>query len=308
MISEFNRFFTSKTLASTYKPTFLKCLLDLGDYKEDEGGQWITKNNNNVTVDLNFVAARFLRYYHPLKFKFKLKQEATAKRIAIYRILEDFKELVGVKTAPSKKTLCSEHFSEMRQVTIKEGIKPQVLKKLLNDCNIYSINKGSNSIEINKDVVKFMKDNKKILESALNHMIAKYLENCNASPNISTALEENIPRKKLSTSKFDIIIDLQSSRCFYCNKEFERKEFAQEHFIPWNFIRQTEIYNIIAACTPCNSSKSDRLAGTKYLNMILDRNEKLEKKPYGYSTEFMKNLYESCRIEYHGVETELWIL
>ena len=162
MISEFNRFFLSKILASTYKPTFLKCLLDLGDYKKDEGEQWITNNNNSITVDLNFVAARFLRYYHPLKFKFKLKQEATAKRITIYRILEDFKELVGVKTVPSKKTLCSERFSEMRQIAIKEGIKPQVLKKLLNDCNIYSINKGSNSIEINKDVVKFMKDNKKI--------------------------------------------------------------------------------------------------------------------------------------------------
>jgi len=36
-ISEFNRFFLSKSLASTYKPTFLKCLLDLGDYKKDEG-------------------------------------------------------------------------------------------------------------------------------------------------------------------------------------------------------------------------------------------------------------------------------
>ena len=63
MISEFNRFFSSKSLASTYKPTFVKCLLDLGDYKEDEGSQWIEKQDGSLIVDLNFVAARFLRYY-----------------------------------------------------------------------------------------------------------------------------------------------------------------------------------------------------------------------------------------------------
>ena len=308
MTSEFNRFFSSKTLASTYKPTFVKCLLDLGDFQKDEGEQWVKKHEDYLTVDLNFIAVRFLRYYHPLKFKFKLKQEATAKRIVIYRILEDFKELVGIKTAPSKKTLCSEHFSEMRQKTIKEGIKPQVLKKLLNDCNIYSINKGPNSIEIKTDVVKFMKENKKVLESALNHMIAKYLENCNASPNISTALEEIIPRKKLSVPIFDTIIDLQSSRCFYCNQKFDRKEFAQEHFIPWNFIRQTEPYNIIAACTPCNSSENDRLASEKYLENIIKRNKTLEKLPMGYSEEFMRNMYGMCRIEYHGISEKLWEL
>ena len=62
MISEFNRFFSSKSLASTYKPTFLKCLLDLGDYRTDEGSQWVSENGDSFIVDLNFVAARFLRY------------------------------------------------------------------------------------------------------------------------------------------------------------------------------------------------------------------------------------------------------
>jgi len=39
MISEFNRFFKKQSLASTYKPTFVKCLLDLGDYENYEGGK-----------------------------------------------------------------------------------------------------------------------------------------------------------------------------------------------------------------------------------------------------------------------------
>ncbi|NDB92983.1 MAG: hypothetical protein EB167_09905, partial [Nitrososphaeria archaeon] len=302
--SEFNRFFSSKSLASTYKPTFLKCLLDLGDYKLDEGSQWVSENKDRLTVDLNFVAARFLRYYWPLRFKFRLKQEATATPIAVYRILEEYEEQIGVKSTPSKKLMCSEKLSDLRLKTIKEGIKPQVLPRLLNDCKIYSINKGSNSIEIKKEIVEHMKNNKKVLEAALNHMIAEYLEKCNASPNISTKLEEKINRTTMKKDEFSQIISMQKSCCFYCRKKGD--SFAQEHFIPWNFIYDTQNFNIVAACQTCNSSKNDRLADLEYLEKILDRNEKLKKLPYGYSREFLKNLYYSCRLEYHGVEQNLW--
>ena len=303
MISEFNRFFSSKSLASTYKPTFLKCLLDLGDYRTDEGSQWVSENGDSLIVDLNFVAARFLRYYFPLYFKFRLKQEATKTPIAVYRILEQFKSQIGVKSTPSKKYICSDQFSKLRLKTIREGIKPQVLHKLLNDCKIYSINKSSNSITIRKDVVDFMKNNKKVLEAALNHMIAEYLEKCNSSPNISTKLEEKIARMTLKKDEFSKIISMQEFGCFYCRKK--DNSFAQEHFIPWNFIFDTQNFNIIAACQSCNSSKNDRLADVEYLEKLLDRNDKMETLPYGYSREFLKNLYQSCKLEYHG-SGDLW--
>jgi 5-methylcytosine-specific restriction endonuclease McrA len=305
MISEFNRFFKSKSLASTYKPTLAKCLLDLADYKPDEGSQWVQKNGDTYTVDLHFVAARFLRYYHPLRFKFKLKQEATKKRIAIYNILEEHQEELGTKSTPSKKLMCSEKFKEMREKTIINGaIKQQVLPKLRKDCNIYTIDKGSKSIKVKKEIVDFMRDNKKLLEAALNHMIAEYLEKCNSSPNISTKLEEKIARTTLKKDKFQKIIDMQSSCCFYCGNKGD--SFAQEHFLPWNFLFQTENYNIIAACQACNSSKNDRLPHGKYLEKIILRNKKLEDLPMGYSEEFMRNMYENCRLEYHGSDQKLW--
>jgi 5-methylcytosine-specific restriction endonuclease McrA len=305
MISEFNRFFKSKSLASTYKPTLAKCLLDLADYPVDEGSQWVVQKGDIFTVDLHFIAARFLRYYHPLRFKFKLKQEATKKRIAIYNILEEFQEQLGVKSTPSKKVMCSEKFSEIREKTITNGaIRQQVLPKLRNDCNIYTINKGSKSIQIKKEIIDFMRDNKKLLEAALNHMIAEYLEKCNSSPNISTKLEEKISRTTLRKDKFQNMINMQDSCCFYCGNKGE--SFAQEHFLPWNFLFQTENYNIIAACQKCNSSKNDRLPHGKYLDKIIKRNEILEDLPMGYSEEFMRNMYENCRLEYHGGDKELW--
>jgi hypothetical protein len=304
MISEFNRFFSSRSLASTYKPTFLKCLLDLGDYKANEGSQWVSESGDSLVVDLNFVAARFLRYYWPLRFKFRLKQEATAKTIAVYRILEEYENQIGVKSTPSKSLMCSEQLADLRMKTIRDGIKPQVLHKLLNDCKIYSINKGSASIVIKKEIVEYMKNNKKILESALNHVIASYLEKCNSSPNISTKLEEKILRTTLKSPEFAKIIGMQRSCCFYCGKKGET--FAQEHFIPWNFIFDTQKFNIVAACKECNSSKNDNLPDQEYLDKILERNCNLGKMQYGYSSEYFKNMYDSCLREYHGIDHDLW--
>ena len=74
-MSEFNRFFKSRNMAATLKPTFLKCLLDIGDYENDEGSQWVNQKQNQYEVDLNFVAARFIRYYWPLHFIFKLNRK-----------------------------------------------------------------------------------------------------------------------------------------------------------------------------------------------------------------------------------------
>lgn len=308
MTSEFNRFFKTKTLATTYKPTLVKCLLDLGDFNQDEGGKWVETNGDTLIVDLNFVVARFLRYYHPLKFKFKLKQHPHPDNtLEIYRILEDFKDEINVKTMPSKKEICGTKFSKIREKTIvSDAIRKQVLPKLLNDCKIYDIIDNSKKIIVAKNVVKFMTDNKAILESALNNMIAIFLEGCNASPNISTKLRQTIPRTTLKKSIFAEIIQLQDERCFFCKKKFD--EFAQEHFLPWNFIFRTENFNITPACSSCNSAKNDRLPHGKYLEKIIERNKKLENLSSGYSEEFFRRLYETCRIEYHGIDQPLWKL
>ncbi|KEQ56388.1 HNH endonuclease protein [Marine Group I thaumarchaeote SCGC RSA3] len=304
MIEQFNQFFNKQSLASTYKPTFVKCLLDIGDCNDSEGKEWVEDKEEHYNVDLNFIVARFLRYYHPLKFKYKLKQEATKNTIAIYDILETYKDLVGIKSTPPLKKFCSKKFSDMRETTIKNpAIQQQVMPKLLNDCNIYE--HDSKKILIKKEVVDYMKRNRSVLKSALNNMIAIYLEKCNKKvPDVSTKLLEEIRRKKLSPSKFEKITSLGDSCCFYCGKK--SSYFEQEHFIPWNFIPQSENYNIVPACKKCNSSKSDKLPVKKYLDEIIERNKKLENLPVEYSEEFMKTSYENCRSEYHGINERLW--
>ena len=324
-MSEFDRFFGgSPNLASTYKPTFLKCLLDIGNDENIEGSQWITQRENEYEVGLDFIAARFIYYYWPLKFLFKLKQQATRDQIVVYTILDDYSDLFilnGRRSQPTKEKLCDNRFAEMRLKIISGGIKPEVLRRLLNDCEVYSITDDSNSIIISKKNVSFMKENKNILFSALNYTIAEYLEGCNTSPNISRCLREKIERPpKLPDAQFDEMIKIQNSCCFYCGcpedelREENGTKFFQDHLIPWNFVRETKNYNIVPACFDCNSDKSDKLPAKEYLNAKIDSNKSLEagteyplfELPYGYRPETMLNRYGDCLIEYHGPNQELW--
>ena len=107
-------------------------------------------------------------------------------------------------------------------------------------------------------------------------------------------------------SVFEEIKQLQGGKCFFCSRQFDT--YAQEHFLPWNFIFRTENFNITAACKTCNGSKNDRLPETKYLEKIIQRNKKLSDLSSGYSEEFFRQLYETCRIEYHGKDSALWKL
>jgi len=308
MSLEFNQFFKRHSLASTYKPMLAKCLLDLGDYDEDEGSKWVEKNNDVYSVNLHFIAARFLRFYHPLKFKFKLKQESSKETVAIYDILAKNKHLfekLRTKDIPSKKDMCSELFHEMREKTIKHPLmRVQVLPKLLNDCNIYEISDDKKYIKIKKNIVNYMQSNKDVLESALNHMISVYLETCNASPSICTKMDEKLKRKNLSAKLEEEVLKISDNTCFYCPAK--NVKFAMDHFVPWNYLGQTEQYNMVPACTPCNSSKNDKLTDRKYLDKLIERNKKLKKLPMGYSKEFLTNMYENAIVEYHGRERKLW--
>jgi hypothetical protein len=75
----FNTFFNSEKLSSTYKPVFVKSLIAISDYDEQNphrliGHNWITRQNDKLKVDLNFIVIRYIQYFWELYFKFRLKQ------------------------------------------------------------------------------------------------------------------------------------------------------------------------------------------------------------------------------------------
>jgi hypothetical protein len=168
-------------------------------------------------------------------------------------------------------SLAGEEFSSLRQEVIKNSIKPEVLFHLDKHQDLYERVLHRDYIILDYYIITFFKKYKGILIAALNFMITRYLEKINFVPRIAEKVSGNIPRTLLTSEEKRIILNMHDS-CFYCNGK--ALSYYMDHVIPFNFIYQTEIFNIIPACINCNSRKSDRLPTQEIFNRVKERNSK----------------------------------
>ena len=129
-------------------------------------------------------------------------------------------------------------------------------------------------------------------------MITRYLEKINFVPRIAEKVSGNIPRTYLTDEEKQIILKIHES-CFYCGVKPSNYYYCMDHVIAFNFIFQTEIFNIVPACPDCNSRKSDRLPTQEIFDKVKQRNKQLGIKQ-DYTEDWYQKLYDSCVTVYHG--------
>ena len=127
-------------------------------------------------------------------------------------------------------------------------------------------------------------------------MITRYLEKINFVPRIAEKVSGSIPRTYLTNEEKQTIFTMNNS-CFYCNAS--AANYYMDHVVPFNFIYQTEIFNIVPACINCNSKKSDRLPTQEIFSNVKERNRNLILRG-DYTEDWYQKLYESCVVSYHG--------
>ncbi len=309
---QFNRFFTRAKMQSTYKPYFLKSILDLTEYNDSpksfQGKNWIKKLPDGLKVDLEFIASRFAFMYWNPHFKFRLKQSPSYPRedVHIHLILDDMQnKLEKRKKIPKITVFCSPLNSGIRKRIISKCIQTDVLHRLLKDCNVYDISDNKKSIFVSNSVIEFISKNKPLLQNAIDFVITSFLETCNTAPQIATKISEKEPLSQLKSSIFAQMIRKQNGLCFYCVK---RKIEVQEHVIPKNYVWDTKPHNIVGACTKCNKEKwYNLLPDENTFNKVLERNdEEWIKKIEGdqYSREAYKSQYHTCHSDY--ADDEFW--
>lgn len=303
LIKGMNKFFTKRTLASTYKPYFLKSILELSGYQNGDivgGRDWIKRTDSGLLVKLDFIASRFGFHYWDPHFKFRLKQSANPHEdVHIYRILDDMqRDLGGRGNRPKITVFCSPKYANMRSRIISKCIKPDVLKRLLKDCPIYEVSNDENSISVSYEILRYMKLNKPALEKAIDFVITEYLEGRNSSPQIATKISEKKPPSNLNKSVFRNLVQSQSGTCFYCKK---RSIDVQEHVLPKDYVWETKPYNIVGSCEKCNREKwHDKLPTRRIFERVLNRNDTLLEmmKWDGYSRMSYEMQYKNCKTDY----------
>jgi len=72
-----------------------------------------------------------------------------------------------------------------------------------------------------------------------------------------------------------ILREVQSARCFYCEREIRTPVDHVDHFIPWAIYPMNLGHNFVLADSACNNSKSDYLAAEEHLAKWARRNSEL---------------------------------
>lgn len=328
-------FFYKGNLTSSYKPIIFKGILYLLKKRKTvvESSQYFIK--------LQDLARYFFKFNFILYKRFHLKQlSSTQHDVAIYKIIDNnFAEDAGLKTP---KKIPDESINETVKLLLRhvlfllrkdiqiydfydseynlielpikikdEGEFQAILKKKsLQNSDIYAIG-------LSDDVYNVLQAHRPILESALTANLSIFLEKLNTVPNLALKIMiadgSYHSNRNISDSQKQLIYNHQNNKCFYCGCDMEQNPNA-DHFIPYNYIFDSQIWNIVGACTSCNSKKSNFLVDEKYLKKIIRRNNEeeflkkleqsginLEKDMSEVNAELIQ-FYQSCRLYFKKID------
>lgn len=156
-----------------------------------------------------------------------------------------------------------------------------VVGALYSDLNgkIYGFSKKDKIIYFSKESYEFLSNNKNVLEKLNYYSWIIWTESILEKKglginNVALKLDLSTKRKTLDVFKKQLFLGDNNSKCFYCGCNITTKSCHIDHFVPWHFVKNDKIWNLVPSCSKCNLSKNDKIPTLKYLEKIIIRNAK----------------------------------
>lgn len=259
--------FTTKSRNSTsYKYGFLKSILD-NLYNVDE----------NLVLTFDQLFGKFAEIYWNLVTKYHIEQMPGKKVSAVESVLLDFVDKQSIVPGVPFESLTDTQKTQL-SVRVKNRCKHNVVGALYGDTGqvFYSFSKQGEWIRFNPQVYQYVCKRKTALEKLNYYEWAKYLEKINtqdATYDLLTKLDESAKRNNLGVYRQILFDEFESKECFYCGRPLRGDGVQVDHFIPWAFIKDDKLWNMVLACPSCNNKKRDKLPPDQYLLKLFERNK-----------------------------------
>ena len=304
---------------NTYKFAMARFLLD---YSREH-------DIKDTHVDFSVIAEYFLRYYWPQICKLKMKHAPQKKKkpVIIQIIEKEFKKPYYpqtykeiTKNEPTKIERCktrivNECFHNViwrfQKIKVNKSIESRIfydykISKYVNSNRKYiDLNYG---ININADAMIFLKKYNAILLKSVILEWAKFLENLNVGLPKLILKTEGMVMKRTNLKKFRNVLERICKKCFYCHMPLDNiKDIQVEHVIPFDYIAEDDIWNLVLVCQRCNCKKLGALPPSKYITRLVERNDRhcttvqeLQNSLSRLNTEFetvVSKHYENARLQ-----------
>lgn len=294
----FTRLFSSRSKNDTsYKYGFLKSIMD---------------NIYNVDKDLKLtfdqLFSKFTEIYWNLILKHGLHQKAPAsdnRGSLLEQVLHEATEKYHIINPIPYEGLTDEMMIYINHA-VKVKCKKYVVGALFEDTNriFYSFSKREEWIQINPIVYEFICKHKVLIEKLNYYEWARFLEKINDynyATKLLNKIDESSKRNNLSNYRRILFEELESKNCFYCGKKLHDGKIEVDHFIPWSFVKDDNLWNLVLSCPKCNRSKNDKLPDKAFLSDIILRNQNMVieyKRPEmkNYQHQLLEYVYEWARV------------
>ena len=243
----------------------------------------IIDNLYNVDAELKLtfdqLFGKFAEIYWNLVLKYELRQKratADGRVSSIERVLKDSAIEYGIIEPIPYESLKPE---QMIKITtrVKRKCKENVVGALFEDTRrlFYSFSKEGEWIQINPEMYSFICKHKTIIEKNNYYEWAKFLEKVNeedVTTKILSKIDASSRRNNLTRYRQILFDEFERKTCFYCGKKLKEDDIHVDHFIPWSFIKDDNLWNLVLSCKACNLNKKDKLPDLYFLSKIEQRN------------------------------------
>lgn len=279
---------------ASYKFAFFKSILD----------NIFNINLSDNTLGFSQIATRFTEIYWNLILKYNLKQmkiTAEGKISGIERLIKGFAAENNFSQFFPFENLLPE-----LQLKITNSVKKAIVKKYVlgafcgdTDGQFYHFDKKDDFITMNPSVVIILEKYKISFEKLNYYSWIQFLESVNEEHDafsLAGKLDSSTRRSNLSVFR-KTLFEFGQKKCFYCKKDFsvlkDSKAVPVDHFVPWSFIKDDNLWNFVLACPECNSKKNNILSDDFFVERVIERNKRL----VNVENDFVRKEFKTYRDE-----------
>lgn len=237
------------------------------------------------------IAWKFFRYYWAQECKSRLRQGPAGQRPEIVKIIrkafpndaypQTFSDLV--REEPKRVKACitkitEKCFDDVIPRFQKTGREKRELfyKYFAKEYHDSSDNKKIDprgGVLVNKAAIRVLEHNYAALHGVVILEWARFLEKRNfGSPNLINKVE-CIALGRRNQRKFLRILEPFFEHCFYCERLLDMDTRTHvDHVIPYDYMGDTELCNLVLACQKCNCEKLGCLPPQQFFDLLLKRN------------------------------------
>jgi len=301
--SLFDHFFSKASKTTTYKLAFMRAL-----------SENLYNTTPKLVISYSHLFSSFSRLYWNLTVKLGLKQTLRHKHSSkVVQIINTFHEHL------SNQIIDFDSLSTSKQKdlvsTVQKAGKQYVVGAVYGDmqASIYSFDNSEECLQFNPVFYGFLQRHLETLNRLNNYEFIKLLEQANEAEKIRNIIEaiENVTKRSDLTIYRNLLGKLDKQKCFYCGK---KQYLTIDHFIPWSFVQNDQLWNLVFSCRSCNSKKSTKLPTQKTLECLTKRNDNIKKnchddivqeKMHSYTVTRLKDLYYFAKANGYRIDPDL---